>query len=83
MLNKLADKVWILAESRITLLIFNMDFINATNFATTESIIYVNFDLEFLIISFASIILLTLLTSMMVFKIIKKIQPKELIGGVY
>lgn len=63
--------------------IFNMDFINATNFATTESIIYVNFDLEFLIISFASIILLTLLTSMMVFKIIKKIQPKELIGGVY
>lgn len=62
--------------------IMNKDFIKATNFVTTESIIYINFNIEFFLPCILIIMIITFITSIIVFKIIKRIEPKELIGGI-
>jgi len=42
----------------------------------------INFNLEFFLISIIIIIVLNLINSFVIYNVLKKFQPKELIGGI-
>lgn len=62
--------------------IININFIKATRYNTIENIVFINFNMTFFIPIVLTIIIINIFTSAILFGILKRIQPKELIGGI-
>ncbi|MGM9978517.1 MAG: ABC transporter permease [Clostridium sp.] len=62
--------------------IININFIKATSSTTLESIIFIKFNMQFFIPIIFIIIMIIFTTSFILFEITKKVEPKELIGGI-
>lgn len=62
--------------------VLNKDYINITKTLTEESIIDIRFNMKFFILAIIAILSIIIITSLIIFKIIEKAQPKDLIGGV-
>jgi putative ABC transport system permease protein len=62
--------------------IMNAPFIKGTSSTTLETIVFINFNIDFFGPVILVITMITLITSLIVFKIIKRIEPKDLIGGI-
>lgn len=61
--------------------IININFIKATRYNTVENIVFINFNMTFFIPIVLTIIIINIFTSLILFEILKRVQPKELIGG--
>lgn len=62
--------------------IININFIKATKYNTIENIVFINFNMTFFIPIILTIIIINIFTSLILLGILKRIQPKELIGGI-
>lgn len=62
--------------------IININFIKATSSTTLESIIFIKFNMQFFMPIIFIIIMIIFTTSFILFEITKKVEPKELIGGI-
>ncbi|MDU5261603.1 MAG: FtsX-like permease family protein, partial [Clostridium celatum] len=60
----------------------NINYIKNMQTGSIKANIDINFNLEFFLISIIIIIVLNLINSFVIYKVLKKFQPKELIGGI-
>ena len=79
--NILLSCIAIIANIGFTYL-SNINYIKNMQTGSIKANIDINFNLEFFLISIIIIIVLNLINSFVIYKVLKKFQPKELIGGI-